>query len=121
MIVDLLMEDRPISGQKFMCVSFVSSETICKNKQLFLFNEFIKNWDLCKPMEKYQKFTNFLAFKYELNPTLIQQDLQDFIKEEQLNLLPTTIEDEFKTFMDQHEEQLDDEFNKRNKFNKGEK
>ena len=30
--VDLLDEDKPISGQKFVCVSFVSPENILKPK-----------------------------------------------------------------------------------------
>ena len=30
--VDLLEEDKPISGQKFVCVSFVSPDNILKKK-----------------------------------------------------------------------------------------
>ena len=40
--VDLLEEDKPISGQKFVCVSFVSPENILKQKNHFLFQEFLK-------------------------------------------------------------------------------
>ena len=32
--VDLLDEDKPISGQKFVCVSFISPENILKQKNL---------------------------------------------------------------------------------------
>ena len=38
--VDLLEEDKPISGQKFVCVSFVSPENILKTKK---HNFFLKN------------------------------------------------------------------------------
>ena len=31
--VDLLEEDKPIAGQKFVCVSFVSPEKILKKKE----------------------------------------------------------------------------------------
>ena len=34
--VDVLDEDKPISGQKFACISFISPETILKDKNLFL-------------------------------------------------------------------------------------
>ena len=64
--VDVLDEDKPISGQKFACVSFISPEKILKNKELFLFNEFIKTWDFTKSLEKYQHFFNFLSL-YNLN------------------------------------------------------
>jgi len=33
--VDLLEEDKPISGQKFVCVSFVSPEKLLKQKAMF--------------------------------------------------------------------------------------
>ena len=32
--VDLLEEDKPISGQKFVCVSFVSPENILKKNEI---------------------------------------------------------------------------------------
>jgi len=35
--VDLLEEDKPIAGQKFVCVSFVSPEKILKQKGIFFF------------------------------------------------------------------------------------
>ena len=36
--VDLLEEDKPISGQKFVCVSFVSPENILKQKDHFFYS-----------------------------------------------------------------------------------
>ena len=41
--VDVLDEDKPLPGQKFTCVSFLSPEKILKTKDLFLFNEFINS------------------------------------------------------------------------------
>ena len=34
---DLLDEDKPIAGQKFVCLSFVSPEKILKQKEIFFF------------------------------------------------------------------------------------
>ena len=34
--VDMLEEDKPIAGQKFACVSFVSPEQIIKNREVVL-------------------------------------------------------------------------------------
>ena len=42
--IDLLDEDKPISGQKFVCVSFVSPENILKQKQHYFFQEFLKDF-----------------------------------------------------------------------------
>ena len=47
-LVDLLEEDKPIAGQKFVCVSFVSPDKILKDKNMFLFQEFLKSWDFNK-------------------------------------------------------------------------
>ena len=44
--VDLLEEDKPIAGQKFVCVSFVSPEKILKQREMFYFEQFLKKWDL---------------------------------------------------------------------------
>ena len=49
-LVDLLDEDDTISGQKFCCISFLSPENIIKNKELFLFQEFLKKFDFTKSM-----------------------------------------------------------------------
>ena len=63
--IDLLDEDRPVAGQKFACLSFISPEQIVKQKDLFLFEEFINNWDFSKSMEKFAQFLNFVSYKYQ--------------------------------------------------------
>ena len=109
--VDLLEEDKPIAGQKFVCVSFVSPDKILKDKQLFYFQEFLKSWDFNKSMEKSILFLNFLSFKYKLNFDDITNDFNEFVKEEREKLIQTAIEDDFKTFLDQNEERMDNKFN----------
>ena len=61
--VDLLEEDKPIAGQKFVCVSFVSPDKIIKQKEIYLFEQFLNKWDLNKSMEKFVQFLNFISFK----------------------------------------------------------
>jgi hypothetical protein len=65
--VDLLEEDKPIAGQKFACISFVSPEKIIKQKEIFYFEEFLKKWDINKSMEKFVQFLNFISYKYHLS------------------------------------------------------
>ena len=62
--VDLLDEDKPISGQKFACISFVSPENILEDKNRFFFQEFLKYFDFSKSIEKYHQFLNFLGFLF---------------------------------------------------------
>ena len=108
--VDLLEEDKPIAGQKFVCVSFCSPEQILKQKELFFFEEFLKKWDLNKSMEKFVQFLNFIYFKYNLYFDDVSNDFKDFVKEEKETLSKTTFEDEYKTFLDNNEEELQKKF-----------
>ena len=43
--IDMLDEDKPIANQKFVCISFVSPEKILKNREHYLFQQFLKTWD----------------------------------------------------------------------------
>ena len=65
--IDLLDEDRPVAGQKYTCISFISPEKILEKKELFYFKEFLKQWELAKSMEKYTQFLDFIAYKYKLS------------------------------------------------------
>ena len=114
--VDLLEEDKAIAGQKFACLSFVSPEHILEQKDHFYFREFLKVWEFGKAMEKYTQFINLVAFKYGMDFNKLAEDLQAFVKEEKPELLKTAIADEYKTFVDNHEEQLEAEFNSRHDF-----
>lgn len=114
--VDVLDEDKPLSGQKFVCVSFLSPEKILKTKDLFLFSEFIKTWDFTKSIEKYQHFFNFLSIKYNLDLGSITKEFEEFLKDQKSTLLNSTIEDDYKNFLDENEEVLVNKFNVENNF-----
>jgi hypothetical protein len=114
--VDMLEEDKPISGQKFACVSFISPEQIIKKRELYIFQQFLKQWDMNKSLEKFNHFMSFLAYKYNLNFDNISKDLQDFCKDEKDKLFSTTLEDDFKNYTDANEEQIEEQFNRENRF-----
>ena len=114
--VDLLDEDKPISGQKFSCISFISPEKVLKQKNLFLFEEFIKQWDFTKSFEKFQQFLNFISYKYNIDTNDVMNDVQSFMKEESSNMMKSNIEDDFKNFLDKEEEKLESSFNSKYNF-----
>ena len=114
--VDLLDEDKPISGQKFACISFVSPENILKQKNMFFFERFLKQWDFSKCIKKTTQFLNFVAYKNNLNFDTVMKDFEEFVKEEKNNLIETSIEDEWATFMDKKEEELETEFSQLHNF-----
>ncbi len=108
--VDLLEEDKPIAGQKFSCVSFISPENIIKQKEIYFFEEFLKKWELNKSMEKFVQFLNFISYKYNLTFDDLTTDLKEFVKEEKEQLSKSSMEDEYKTFIDNNEVDLEKKF-----------
>lgn len=116
--VDLLDEDPPIAGQKFVCLSFISPETILKKREIFQFEKFVQQWDMSKSLEKFGGFLNFLAFKYNLDVEKVMADLNEFTKEEETKLKEDSagVENDYKTFMDKNEDRLNLEFNRANDF-----
>ena len=115
--VDLMTEDKTIPGQKYGCFSFICPEHILKKRELFIFERFVKNWDMSKSMEKFNEFNNFLAFKYNLNIEKVVADFNDFVKEEETNIKKaSSIEDDWKNFLDKNEESLNAEFNQTHQF-----
>jgi hypothetical protein len=108
--VDLLEEDKAIAGQKFVCVSFVSPEKVLKQKEIFYFEQFLKKWEFNKSMEKFVQFLNFVSFKYNVSFDDLSNDFKDFVKDEKENLVSTNMTDEYKTYLDNNEEELEKSF-----------
>jgi hypothetical protein len=114
--VDLLDEDKPISGQKYVCLSFISPEDHIKNKNLFYFEKFLANFEFKKTFEKYTQFLHFLSYKYNLDFNKLTKDMEEFVEEEKDKLFLTSIDDEYKSFLDIKEEDLQKEYNKLHEF-----
>lgn len=114
--VDLLEEDKPIAGQKFVCVSFVSPEKILKQKDMFFFEEFLKKWEFNKSMEKFVQFLNFVSYKYNMSFDDLSNDFKEFVKEEKEMLSNASVMDDYKTFLDNNEEELEKSFGIANNF-----
>ena len=108
--VDLLGEDKPISGQKFCCLSFLSPEKILKDKKIFLFEKFLKHFDSDESVKKFSQFLNFISYKYELDFAKIMKDFDEFFKSEKDKLTDSTILDKYKNFLDEKEDELQKEF-----------
>lgn len=114
--VDVLHEDKPIAGQKFVCMSFISPEKILKQKEIYFFEEFLKNWEFNKSMEKFLQFVNFISFKYNISFDDLTKDFKDFIEEEKVNLAKSNLSDDYKTYLDNNEEELQKKFDVEHNF-----
>ena len=114
--VDLLEEDKPLSGQKFVCVSFVSPENILQQKNHYFFQEFLKHYDFTKSVQKFTQFINFLSYKYSINFDDVMKDFQEYTKTEKETFTTNYVRDEYKNFLDANEDRIEDEFNTEQQF-----
>lgn len=114
--VDVLEEDKPVAGQKFTCISFISPEKIIEDKKLFFFKQFLKQWDMNKSLEKFTQFLSFISYKHNLNLETINSDMQEFAKSEKDNIFTTSLEDDYKTWVDNNEDSLTADFDEQHQF-----
>jgi hypothetical protein len=114
--VDLCDEDTPIAGQKFACVSFISPEKVLKKREIFMFEHFLKQWDFTKSMEKMGDFLNFLAYKNNLDIQTVMADFTEFAKEEDAKMKSTSVDGDYKNFIEKQEEKYAEMFQKTNAF-----
>ena len=113
--VDLLDEDKPIAEQKFVCLSFISPEGIIKDKQRFFFEEFVKQYDFSKSLDKFTQFINFISYKYEIKSDELHDQFKSFVESEKSKLY-TSVEDDYKFFIDNNETKLDEVYGEKNEF-----
>ena len=73
--IDLLDEDAPVAGQKFVCVSFISPEKIIKQREMFMFENFLSSYDYNKSLYKFNNFLAFVSYKYNIKIEDLQDDL----------------------------------------------
>jgi hypothetical protein len=114
--VDVLKNDAPIAGQEWGCFSFISPEKILKQREMFFFEEFVKQWEMNKSMEKFHQFLNFISFKYKLIFDEVIKDFESFVKEERETIIQSSFEDDYKNFLDREEEELFKQFNIKHNF-----
>jgi hypothetical protein len=114
--VDLCEEDPTIPSQKFVCISFISPEKVLKQREQYLFEKFVQQWEFSKSIEKFGEFLNFIAFKYKLKLDDIMEDMKEYVTEEKNHLKSFSVTDDFKNFMDKNEDRITEEFNKNNEF-----
>jgi len=114
--VDLLEVDKSIAGQNYGCFSFITPEKILKQREMFFFEEFLKKWEFSKSMEKFAQFLNFVSYKYKVSFEDVMKDYEEFVKEERENIISSSIEDDYKTFLDNNEENLEKQFNIKHNF-----
>lgn len=139
---DFLDEDKEIPGQRFCLLSFLSPEKVLNRKDLFFFEQFLKNYEInwkTKNLEKFlaKQVMDFNAKLDEEANRLDASDLsgaadvcrqsriridgvlesyQSYVKENAKDITYTTIKESFDDYMYSNSKRLEDEFHAKNDF-----
>ncbi len=114
--VDVLTVDKPIAGQEFVCISFLSPEKILKMKELFYFERFLKTWDVSKSLERFHAFNQYVSYKYNISFEELDKDMREFVADQKESLNYSELYDDYRTFLDREEDKMEKEFNLKNEF-----
>lgn len=108
--LDLLDQDPPIRGQKYVCLSFLSPEKVLQDKHVFMLHRFLEPF--AKDLQT--AFDN-LREKFKESPDTM--DLLNNVQERHNHLFRAQdLHRDFEIFQSQNIEQLESEFNEVNKF-----
>jgi len=106
---DFLEVDRPIPGQSFVCLSFISPEKVIKDKSLYILSKFIES----------------LTTENELPEGISADDVKEDLLPKYKNKLEelanvgysyTDVENAYKDFLYTNEKKLGDDFDEQNEF-----
>ena len=114
--VDLLNEYPSIPSQTYGCYSFVSPEKIIKQKEIFLFEKFVQQWNFTKSISQFSDFLQFASFKYNLKVENLLEDFKQFVQEEENVLKAVDVVGDFASFVEKNEDRLTDAFQKEHGF-----
>jgi 5'(3')-deoxyribonucleotidase len=104
---DYLEEDKPIRGQNYVCLSFVSPEDILVDKEVYFFNKFISSFS-----NDVKNLINTLRDKYPDDTSmfnLIEENHGHFFKTEDL-------QEQFKFYKGTNCDSLETEFHKEQNY-----
>ena len=102
--------------QKYCIVSFLSPEKIVKQKQEFMFEEFVKFMDYDWKVKGLEHFMAFLAKKYSLKVEELIADATEFGKVREKEIRETDVPEQWQVFLLKHEKDLQERFDNRVEF-----
>jgi hypothetical protein len=115
-VVDYLDEDPENPTQKYCIVSFLSPEKVIKQKQEFMFEEFIKFMDYDWKVKGLEHLMVFLSKKYSLKIDDLLKDAEEFGKVRDKEIRETDVPEQWQVFLLKHEKELQEKFDNKVDF-----
>ena len=104
---DYLDEDKPIRGQNYVCLSFLSPEDVLANKDVFFFEKYMTQY-----LTQVHELFNNLKAKYPDDKNLF-----DALKDNNPQFFdPNAFQEDYRIFKGNHSAKLESEFLEKNDF-----
>jgi len=139
---DFLEEDGEIPGQRFVLLSFLSPETVLARKDQYIFEQFLKQYEITWKTKNLEKFLakQVMDFNTKLDSEAarlsdanlgdaselcrqaripvdtVLSSYQDYVKENAKDITATTIKDSYDDFLFANAKKLEDDFFAKNNF-----
>jgi hypothetical protein len=115
-IVDYLEEDPEIPTQRYAIMSFISPESVIKQKQEFFYEKFLGWLDYDWKVTGLEGFMAFLGKKYSLKTEDLMADMNEFRKVHNAEVSQSDIHEKYQIFLMKNEKDLDTEFTEKVEF-----
>jgi hypothetical protein len=115
-VIDYLEEDTEIPTQRYAIMSFISPEKVIKQKQEFYYERFLTWMDYDWKISGMDGFMAFLAKKYSLKVDDLMNDMAEFRKVHNAEVMKTDVQEKYQVFLMKNEKDLDTEFTEKNEF-----
>jgi hypothetical protein len=139
---DFLEEDNEIPGQRFVLLSFLSPETVLARKDMYMFEQFMKQYEITWKTKNLEKFLakQVMDFNAKLDAEAtrlsdanlgdsaelcrqaripvdtVLSSYQEYVKEHAKEITSTTIKESYDDFMFTNTKKLEDDFFSKNNF-----
>ena len=139
---DFLEEDNEIAGQKYVLLSFLSPEKVLANKEVFMFTNFVKDYEIQYKTKKLEGFlvdiakgindnlekeaANFeksdlsgaaaLCRSSQLKVESILADLEGYVRKNLKEIQTTKIQEDYEDYMFKNQAKLEDDYYAKNNF-----
>jgi hypothetical protein len=113
---DLLFEYPEVSGQQWGVYSFISPEREIRRREMFMFEQFVRQWSYTTSVTAFSEFMQFMSVKHAIPIESLQADLAEFIADKTNNLASLDVSDEFTGYVETHFEKLDEKYEKKHGF-----
>lgn len=107
---DLLFEYPEVPGQTFGVYSFISPEREIRNREQFMFEQYVRQWSYNRSVTLFSEFMQFLAEKTQIPVDSLQEDLAAFVTDASADLKTLDITDDFAGYIEAHFEKLDKQY-----------